>query len=403
MQVYVGLLLGIFLFSILIFPITQNVSAQSINNHLVSMSSGEKQFGPAIIRLDYKANFEVARPTEVEPGDSVSVSLHPTSGILTYHVKIFGQSYSIERNLPLGQKIEFNVGPGIEAYVLTSASSQVNVSGPVSNTDKNLYWSGQNVERVNFQVSKSVARGSEIVVSAPIKINIQTGLNLDLIVIEQNLGQLDIGTLSAKPTIIERIPIKFLPPPVPLPIGIEWIALLIAIVIIAGFVIAMIKKKKKSREDILQPLITTHAIPSEPTTRDLKKELETKQQEISKKLKEIKKAEESAKVFHKSTIIGKKGWFAFSTELKQGDKISGKIFANGHFYFYLTDREHMQKFMKKKSRYYMEFYREGKSGSDFTHDFSFTSNQNGKYLLVAVNNAKKSITVKLDYFIESSE
>ena len=44
----------------------------------------------------------------------------------------------------------------------------------------------------------------------------------------------------------------------------------------------------------------------------------------------------------------------------------------------------MQKFMKKKRRYYMQFYEEGKSRG-FTHDFSFTSDYYGEHLLAVLN------------------
>jgi len=62
----------------------------------------------------------------------------------------------------------------------------------------------------------------------------------------------------------------------------------------------------------------------------------------------------------------------------------------------------MQKFMKKKRRYYMQFYEEGKSRG-FTHDFSFTSDYYGEHLLAVLNDAKTSIHVKIDYSIVKSE
>jgi len=147
------------------------------------------------------------------------------------------------------------------------------------------------------------------------------------------------------------------------------------------------KEDSKKSESTVKDKPAKKSEPKKPKKKHVSKKQETKDKG-------------SDNLFKKETIVDKKSWVAIPVELKQGEKLSGKASANGSFHFYITDREHMKKFMKKKNRYYMEFYEEGKS-IGFIHEFSYLCKNTGEYLLAILNDEKNTIQVNLEYFIKT--
>lgn len=166
----------------------------------------------------------------------------------------------------------------------------------------------------------------------------------------------------------------------------------------------VLEYEKKKMDDLSESLKTRmlEGKISEETYQELKKDLANRKRRITKELKEVQKEGGFGREYHKSTALDKKSYSALPVDLKRGERISGHISSDGNFFFYITDREHIKKFEKKKDRYYMEFYDEGKSSADFTHDFSFDCDKDGEYLLMFLNPTKKKVNVKVDYLIDMS-
>lgn len=190
-----------------IIPLNQ-LSYADTKTHNVSISTGPQTIGPATIEIDYQIDFDFDRPSSALGGDTIDLTVTPKNGMLSVVVDIAGNNYSIDKDLPLGSSLDMDIAPGIEVYISTSASSIPNIEGPVDNTTKSLEWSGYNSESFQLLVSDDAKGGDEVVISLPISIDINVGLNLDLVLFKQNLGQIRLGSFDAYPVIEERIPIE---------------------------------------------------------------------------------------------------------------------------------------------------------------------------------------------------
>lgn len=442
--------------SFLIVPATQIAFADT-NRHTVSVNRVANA-GPATIEIDYSVDFDFTRPSSVLPGESVNLSLEPRSGRMVVTVDVAGQSYSVQKDLPLGSQVSFDVAPGIEAYVSTSASAFADIRGPVNTRSQSFSWSDQYPERFTLYVSSDASSNDEIVVRVPVKIGINLGANLDLFVFKRNLGSIPLGLVEAYPVIEERIPVGFVFP--------TAVVAVVAIIGIVG-VIAVIIAKKRSRKpkprqsssesvsDYRSPMHSTPQIRksppddksivndeppppadhrkvktikelelekeqkrtmklsddlknrmleekiSEETYKELKRELEERALKITSELDEIKKKGEFAREYSKSTVIKKKNYSGFGAHLKAGERISGTITADGEYLFFLTNHEHIKKFEKKKRPEHMEFYENIVGRSSDPKSFTFDCLMDEEYLLIFLNPGKKELKVTVDYVIEN--
>jgi len=218
------------------------------NQHDVSISSSGSQFGPAKIRIDYTVTVDVERPSTLDPGEAFTVTVHPRDGRVSYNIEILGESISIPLYLNLGERVAFTVTPGIDAYVLTSASSNVQISGPVSTKQQTLSWQTSTPQIIRSTVNNNVGSSGDVVVRIPIKIDINSGLTLNLLgIIEENIAEKNLGTFSAHPVIEEHISINRPDVSATGSSGsLGWIFLIIIIIIIV-LVIRVISKRRKQR------------------------------------------------------------------------------------------------------------------------------------------------------------
>jgi hypothetical protein len=359
------------------------------NYHNVKVSSKQVEFGPAVIQIDYGVDFEVYRPSIVKPGESFTITFQPKSGTITYHVSALGKTYSVNQNLPLGSQINFQVVPTIDAFVSNFATSDIQIDGPVSNSYQKATWRNNNSQQFSVYVNNDLRGQNQIVIRAPIQIQIDTGLEFDAIIIQHELGRKNIGILSAYPVIVETIPID-----VPMSgfssfnIGITEIFLvIIAIIIIIIIVLVAVRMSRRKKYTPLKTELKS-SIPDPPIYE------QESQQQITPE-----KNDDQSDSIYKETIIGPKSYTAFPIEIKNGGKIIGKIASHGNFEVFITDREHFKKFQEKKKRYFMEFYEQGKSSKYFSHEFSFIAPHEGEYLFVILNDSKSTLNVKFDYFL----
>lgn len=170
----------------------------------------------------------------------MDLTVTPKNGKLTVTVDVSGNSYSIDKDLPLGSSLDMDVAPGIEVYISTSASGIANIEGPVDTNTKSLEWSHYNSESFQLMVSNNAKGGDEIIISLPISIDINAGMNLDLVFFKQNLGQIRLGSFDAYPVIEERIPVGFAFPT-------EIILIPIIIGVAAAGAIIYFKKIRKTK------------------------------------------------------------------------------------------------------------------------------------------------------------
>jgi len=384
---YFSLLIFALVFTLILVPFYESAYAYT-NSYTVSVSSKEIQFGPAKIRIDYNVIIDVDRPSSLDPGDSFTITVSPRGGEVTYNVEVLGKTYSIPQNINLGDERSFSLIPGIDGYVSTSASSFVNISGPVSKSQQTLRWDYPTSQIIrssvdnNVAVDNNVGRSGDIIVRIPIKINIDAGLNLNLLgIIKQNLGEKNLGTISAYPVIEEHISINR---PVTSAVdssgSLGWIFLIVIIIIIA-LIIRAISKRRKRKNNSKKPSVTATPTFTYDTIKEIKKSTEKKSDSIQKE-----------------TTIDSKSYWAYAVRLEKGDKLMGNVSGNGNFLIYLTDRSHFEKFQEKKNRDSLKFYEGGRS-EGFTYDFSYTIPHSGEFLLAILNEGKSKINVKLDYFI----
>ena len=175
--------------------------------HNVFITTGSQQLGPASIEIKYDVSFDLSRPSSAQPDDLVTVEITPKTGKLSLTVNVAGETHTISRDVPLGSDVSLDVAPGIEVYVSTSASSIVNIEGPTDKNQQDIVWSGSNTQRMQFSVSDNAQQGDYVKITIPISIDLNVGLNLDLLLFKHNIGQIQFGSFQAQPVIEEIIPI----------------------------------------------------------------------------------------------------------------------------------------------------------------------------------------------------
>lgn len=247
-----GLLLILpLVFTLLLIPFYESAYSYT-NSHNISIKSEQVDFGPASLRVDYQVVIDVERPSQLDPGESFTIIVSPRGGTVTYNIEVLGKTYSIPQDVNLGNDVVFNIVTGIDAYVSTSASSVAQISGPVSNSQQTLRWNNPTSEIIRSSVNDNVGSSGDIIVRIPIKINIDAGLNLNFLGFKQNLGERNLGTISAYPIIEEHISINR---PVTSVGGssssselLFLIVIIIIIVIIIVITIVAIAKRRKSHK-----------------------------------------------------------------------------------------------------------------------------------------------------------
>jgi len=380
---YFSLVIFALVFTLILVPFYESAYAYT-NQHKVSVSSKEIQFGPAKIRIDYNVIIDVDRPSSLDPGESFTVTVSPRGGEVTYHVEVLGKTYSVPQNLNLGDQRSFSLVTGIDGYVSTSASSFVTISGPVSKSQQTLRWDYPTSQIIRSSVDNNVGRSGDVVVRIPIKINIDAGLNLNLLgIIKQNLGEKNLGTISAYPTIEERITIDR-PAISSSSTGGSVFGLMILLIIpiiIIVIIIAVIAKRKKSKGESKKSSVSATPTFTYNTVKEIQKSTENKPDSIEK-----------------TSDIDSKSYWAYPIQLEKGDKLMGNVSGNGNFLIYLTDRSNFEKFQEKMKRDALKFYEGGRSDG-FTFDFSYVIPHGGEFLLAILNEGKSNIHVKLDYFV----
>lgn len=234
-------------FTLLLIPFYESANAYT-TSYNISVKSQQIEFGPASLRVDYQVIIDVERPSELDPGDSFTIIVSPRGGTVTYNIEVLGKTYSIPQDLNLGDEVTFNIVTGIDAYVSTSASSVVQISGPVSNSQQTLRWNNPTSEIIRGSVNNNVGSSGDVVVKIPVKINIDAGLNLNFLGFKQNLGEKSLGTISAYPVIEEKIPINRSVTSVGGSSSSSGLIFLIVIIIIIVITIVAITKRRKSHK-----------------------------------------------------------------------------------------------------------------------------------------------------------
>ena len=102
---------------------------------------------------------------------------------------------------------------------------------------------------IRSSVNDNVGSSGDVTVRIPIKINIDAGLNLNFLGFKQNLGERNLGTISAFPIIEEHISINRPVTSVGGSSSGSGLLFLIVIIIIIVVVIAVIAKKRKSHKE----------------------------------------------------------------------------------------------------------------------------------------------------------
>ena len=243
---YSSLFILSLVFTLLLIPFYESAYSYT-NSHNISFKSKQVEFGPATISIDYQVVIDVERPSKLDPGESFAITVSPREGSIIYSIEVLGKTYSIPQKINLGDEIAFNIIRGIDAYISTSASSVVQILGPVSNKQQTLRWDNPTSEIIRGTVNNNVGSSGDVVIQIPVKINIDAGLNLNILGFKQNLGEKSLGTISAYPIIEEKIPINR---PVGEvggisdSVGLEWIFLIVIIIIIV-IVVALVSKRRK--------------------------------------------------------------------------------------------------------------------------------------------------------------
>lgn len=197
----------ILVFTLFLIPFYEPIFAYT-TEHIVSINSEKIQFGPVVIQVNYTVFVDVDKPIKLKSGDPFTLLIYPNNGYLEYTIDILGNTYSISQDLNLGDDVTFDIISGIEAYVSTSASSFVTITGPVNNNEQTLYWDNPTSQIIQSSINEDIGDFENIFINIPMNINIDTGLNLNILgMIKQNIVKQNLGVFSAYPTIVETIPI----------------------------------------------------------------------------------------------------------------------------------------------------------------------------------------------------
>jgi len=223
---------------------THNAFAETKTHH-VFISTGSQQLGPASIEIKYDVSFDLVRPSSVQPNNFVTIDMIPKTGKLSITLDVAGSSYTIDKDLNLGSSVDIDVAPGIELFVSTSSSARANIEGPVDKNTQTLSWAGTAPQSIQFTVSNNANQGDSIVLTVPVSIDVNAGLRLDLLILKQDLGQVQVGSFQAQPIIEETIPIG-----VTVGIDVAIIGIIAAVAAGGGIVAYLFRKKSISRKHI---------------------------------------------------------------------------------------------------------------------------------------------------------
>jgi len=165
--------------------------------------------GELRIDLDYRLDFEIVRPKQIEAGTTQEIWIFPIDGILTTTVSLDGKKFSpMVNRINLGQHEKFTIPYTYVLEVFAEPSlimdSSLNGYGQISPSYQYVINS-MSPQKFTVSVNENIYQDGGIQVAFPMKLKIDAGMSLNLYIDRIDFA-LPFGA-DVRPTISEIIPI----------------------------------------------------------------------------------------------------------------------------------------------------------------------------------------------------
>ena len=178
------------------------------NTHQIGITSDELGIaGVATAKIDYNLEAEVKHDDDGESGQSQTWDVNMKNGKIGLSLNVAGQHMPITQDLILGKRIDINAAPGIKVNLFTTATAPIIVSGPAHTNKNNLEWSSAGPQSFTLFISDSAQKGDKVEIRLPVKIKVNIGLTIDLLVLKKEISSIPIGSFDVDPQIVETIEI----------------------------------------------------------------------------------------------------------------------------------------------------------------------------------------------------
>ena len=203
-----GHILAILIISISFLTIPVFAETQS----RVISASTLVDLGPLDIKAVYDLRFNIIAPSEIEAGDTVDITLIPTSGTVTSTVTLSGDRLgTFPTDIVLGQEAHFGIpgGYGVGLFAKTSAYVQPLVSGPgkIIYSYDLIFYDSMVAKTFRVAVNENIGNSNFITINLPAILATEIGANIDLILFKEKLAS-DSFQLKTSPQMSIKIPLK---------------------------------------------------------------------------------------------------------------------------------------------------------------------------------------------------
>jgi len=225
----------------------------------LSLSTGDISLGPVKVMIDYSIQADLNHPPTALKGSTIDCKVSLRNGKVTITVSVAGQRFSHTADLPLGKRVEVPVAIGVKAFLYTTVSTPIQVSGKGESDLLSLDFLSEGTRSFKVHVSEGAMEGDSITISLPMHLNIKVGLKIDLLIFKADIAEEDIGSFKLNPTLESSLRITERPVPssIILP-GSSHFAIEIGIVLISGALglsLFIQRRQLSSRKNILQGIV----------------------------------------------------------------------------------------------------------------------------------------------------
>jgi len=223
---------------------------------ILRVSTGDISLGPATVRLDYTMSAELLHPSTAIKGATTDWRVRLSEGKVTIIVDVAGRSFSHSVSLPLGERREVTIIPGLKAYLYLVATAPINIAGKASSDTSRLEFTAMGEKTFKIKIDEEAIEGDKINVSLPFELKPHVGLTIDLLVLRHNVGETLLGTFTMEQPLTGTLEVVEKPQPINLLFGEGALILWIGIALIGGATgAAIFVRRKRSSPTPVQGLV----------------------------------------------------------------------------------------------------------------------------------------------------
>jgi len=179
---------------------------------ILNVSTGDIPVGIATLKLEYNVQVNVNKPNKAVRGSTTDWTVDIHDGKVTLYLKVADLTFSKSVDLPVGQRVEVNLAPGVTAYLYTTILTDVIVDGNAVPGKNNLLIDREGSTIFQIKVLENAKAGDVIKVSLPMRLSVRGGLKIDLGPISENIVDIELGEFPLRPVIEKTIEVAEQPP-----------------------------------------------------------------------------------------------------------------------------------------------------------------------------------------------